>query len=135
MPYKILEHTADLRMKITGKTPKDLFAEALRGMMSFLKKSPGVSSRRVKRPVNVSAFEITALLVDFLSEALSLSQINKEIYDKVVFKKFSDNSLKAELVGLPVKDFDQEIKAVTYHEAEIKKTGKGEWSANLIFDI
>lgn len=135
MPYEILEHTGDLQMKITAKTREDLFSEALRGMMSFLKKVPGASGHRIKRTVSISSVDLTALLVDFLSEALALSQIHKEVYDKVTFKKFSRNSLEAELEGSLVKSFDEDIKAVTHHEAEVKESGKGQWSTNLIFDI
>ncbi|MEK7192164.1 MAG: archease, partial [Patescibacteria group bacterium] len=74
-------------------------------------------------------------LVDFLSEALALSHIHKEIYNKVIFRKFSPNSLEADLEGAPAEFFDEDIKAVTYHEADVKKDAKGNWSAAIIFDI
>jgi SHS2 domain-containing protein len=134
MPYKILEHTGDLKMEIIAESQEDLFSEALLGMMGFIKKLPYPSEHQTKREINVSSADLTSLLIDFLGEALALSNIHKEIYNKIIFKNFSDTSLKAELEGIPVESFDEDIKAVTYHGAEIKNS-EGKWSVNLIFDI
>lgn len=76
----------------------------------------------------MQSLDINSLLVDFLSEVLYQSQINKAVYHDVNFLKFSDPStgsrqaeLEAEILGDKVKSFDEDIKAVTYHELEIKK--------------
>lgn len=74
-------------------------------------------------------------MVDFLSEVLSLVEINKEVYTKVNFKKFSQNYLETELEGISVDSFDEDIKAVTYHEADVKRDKDGLWKTNLVFDI
>ncbi len=37
MPYTVLEHTADVRLLVEGRTLAELFAEALRGMMELMK--------------------------------------------------------------------------------------------------
>lgn len=134
MPYEIVKHTADLRMKVSGKTPEELFAEALRGMMFVLKEEGGGGEGR-KRTVVVQSADLTSLLVDFLNEALAQAQINREIYDRVVFKNFSETGLEAELEGTAADAFDEDIKAVTYHEADVKRNEKGEWETGLVFDI
>lgn len=136
MPYKFLKHTADLRMEIKGRTTEELFKEALSGMIAVLK-APGIKYQvsSVKRSVKVRSADKTALLVDFLNEALAQAQINKEIYTGVSFVKFSEHELEAELVGAPVESFAEDIKAVTYHEADVKENEKGEWEATLILDI
>ncbi len=134
MPYEIIKHTADLRMKVGGKTPEELFAEALRGMMGVLKEESEKGEKR-KRTIVVQSADRTSLLVDFLNEALAQAQINREIYDHVVFGRFSETALEAELEGAAVGAFDEDIKAVTYHEADVKRNEKGGWETMLIFDI
>jgi len=87
------------------------------------------------RTVTVYASDRTALLVDFLNEALSLAQIHKEVYLSVAFSTFSEIALEATLKGAKVDEFNEDIKAVTYHEADVRQNEKGEWETTLIFDI
>lgn len=156
MAFEILEHTADIRLLVKGKNLEELFKEALKGM-AFIQKSNIRNSMlagrqevsKNKRLIEIQSPDKTALLVDFLSEALVQSQINKEVYADVKFLEFSEINpeavpqnagrygarLKAEIYGNPVESFDEDIKAVTYHEAEIKQNEKGEWETMLIFDI
>lgn len=122
-------------MEVQGNSLEHLFREALRGMMSILKKEVPKIGTRITRSVKIESGDETALLVDFLNEALSLSHINGEIYTDLIFKNFSKTSLEAELIGAAAQVFDEDIKAVTYHEADVKQDSKGKWVTNLIFDI
>jgi len=135
MPYRFLEHTADVRMEVKGKDLKGLFSGAMAGMMAFLRPKVLGEIVGVKRQISLSSPDATALLVDFLGEVLRLSQTNKEAYHKAVFHKLSENSLEAELFGVPVESFEDDIKAVTYHEAKVAKNEKGEWQTLIVFDI
>ena len=74
------------------------------------------------------------LLIDFLNEALSLSQIHKEAYMVVRFSSFSETELEGELEGKPAV-FGEDIKAVTYHGAEIIKSNSGDYEIIILFDI
>lgn len=133
MSYRFLEHTGDVRMEATGATREELFTEALRGMFSYLK--PKLHEGEAKREVRVVSPDQTALLIDFLNEALRLSQTHKEAYREVKFQKLEEISLEAELHGNSVASFEDDIKAVTYHEADVRRDEKGEWIAKLVFDI
>lgn len=135
MSYEIIGHTADLRMKVSGNSPEELFDSAVKGMMAVLKKEKPAKGRVVRRQVKVNSINLTALLVDFLNEVLSLTEIHKEIYTKARFKKLEGKSILAELEGVAQESFDEDIKAVTYHEAQVKKNEKGEWETTLVFDI
>ncbi len=137
--YKILAHPADVKVQALGKTKEELFLNAMRGMSAVLK----VKSKKleVKRKISVKSLDLNALLVDFLSEVLYLSQVNKEVYDDVKFKKFSPSTssgqtiLEAELFGNKIESFGEDIKAVTYHGLEIKKNKKGLYETTVLFDI
>lgn len=137
MPYEILKHTADLRMRVWADTLERLFEDAAEGLMMLIKPS-AISNHQQptsKREISIEAADKTALLVDFLNEVLSLAQINKEIYTSIRFKNFLEITLEAELDGTPVDEFNEDIKAVTYHEADVKQNEKGEWETMLVFDV
>lgn len=135
MSYKFLEHTADLRMLVSGKNLKEIFFSALEGMFAFLKPAARIDSPLIKRKINLSAPDQTALLVDFLNEVLYLANVNKEYYDKIEFKKLKNTELSGKLLGRKIESFQDDIKAVTYHEAKIKKSNDGSWKTIVIFDI
>jgi len=131
--YEILEHTTDLKIRAFGKTKEELFLNMLRGM--FLGAGAKVQNKKsVPREIKIKSSDEQSLIVDFLSEALTLSDINNEAYLEVRFKKLIETELKAEIFGTPVKNFSTEIKAVTYHGVEIKKVGD-HWEATVLFDI
>ncbi len=148
-PYEILEHTADLRIRVIGKTKDELFRNALSGMMEYLKseKRKTKSAKQVKRKVKISSPDLNALLVDFLSEALTSADTHQEVYCEAEFinfprpvadavrKKEAGLFLEARFIGRKIERFDRDIKAVTYHRLNIQKNKEGLWEATIVFDI
>lgn len=135
MAYYFLEHTADIRMSVDGKTLEALFRDALLGLVKATKPSGKGSAQRVKRTIILDAPDITALLIDFLNRALIWIYTKHETYTDVKFQLLEDQSLRAELTGFIAKSFGEDIKAVTYHEADVKKTAQGGWATKIVFDI
>jgi SHS2 domain-containing protein len=133
MPYSFLEHTADVKMRVEDGTLPGLFEQALAGMFFFLR--PKKRAKEVTRHITLHAADNTALLVDFLNEALTLAQSNKEMYESVRFAKLIECELAAELQGHKVSAFVEDIKAATYHQATIERVPKVGWRAQIIFDI
>jgi len=132
--FELLEHTADFRIRAMGSSKEELFKNALAGMASVQKKDVLNKKAAVSRPVFIESIDLNALLVDFLSEVLSLSDSNQEVYMVIEFKEFTDTVIDAELKGISVDRFDEDIKAVTYHGADIHKVGD-ELEVTIIFDI
>ena len=137
MSITYVSHTADIRMLIFDKTLQGLFEQGVKGMNNILKekfceKTPNIDIRTL---VNVEASDTTNLLVDFLSDVLSSSYIEKSIYCEMKIIEFSGQKIKAELLGTKVEAFDEEIKAVTYHEADVIMNDYGLWETFVIFDI
>ncbi len=150
MAYEFTEHTSDIRMRVTGRTLDDLFRSALLGMMAAL--GPGSPIRGEgslgslpmsavsalsahPRRISFSANDATALLIDFLNEALGHVHAAREVYTGVRFESLSETELVAELCGYVTDAFDEDIKAVTYHEAHAKRTKDGGWETTIIFDL
>lgn len=133
--YEVLEHKADLKIRAFGKVKEELFLNALLGMAESMKPEAKKPPEEIKREIKIKSFDFPALLVDFLSEALYSSQVNREAYFNVKFKEFSDDKLTGELLGQKAERFDEDIKAVTYHELDVLQRKDGIWEATVLFDI
>lgn len=132
--YEILEHRADLKIRVFGKTKEELFLNAVLAMGDGLQ--PESRKQEAKsRKIKIKSDNFETLLVDFLSEVLYLIQVNKEIYTDVKFKKFSDTEIEAELSGEKIERFGEDIKAVTYHDLNVHQKEDSTWEATVLFDI
>ena len=132
--YEILEHKADLRIRVFSKTKEKLFQNALLVMTESMKPEIKKPGEEAKRRIEIKSIDSAALLVDFLNETLCLSQTNKEFYSRTDFDKFSDTELIGELFGQKVESFGEDIKAVTHHNLEITQNKDG-WEVAILFDI
>lgn len=144
MKYEILEHKADLKIRAFGKTKEELFLNMLLAMGESMKpelKAQSPRSRastlrgREKRKVKITSPDLNSLLVDFLSEILYLSQVNKEVFFEAKFKKFSENEIDGEIFGQKVERFGEDIKAVTYHGLNVQQKENKTWEATVLFDV
>lgn len=143
--FEILPHTADIKIRAYGKNKQELFCNALIGMFQAIHPiAPEciVENDRVvcatlpeRHDIHIKAFDTESLLVDFLSEALYLSDVHNEAYFDVIFHEFADADIKATLCGVKITGFEVvEIKAVTYHELVIQENNDV-WHADIVFDI
>ena len=132
MPYSVKPHTADIRLKLSGKSFAVLLEQSVMGLMKIL--AGKVSPTKVIRRVEVSATDKTCLLVDFLNEVLALAETNREQYSNVEIIELTDHKTTAKLTGTKVHNFTQDVKAVTYHEAEVIEDD-GMWKVNLVLDV
>jgi len=135
--YSYHSHTADVIMKVRADTVTKLFETAMCGMSNLLKNKlcEEWDKGAEEKNIFVQSVDITALLIDFLSEVLLESHINKTIYCKLNIIKQTDKEIEAVISGEKVDFFDEDIKAVTYHEAFVSQSGDKQWEANIIFDI
>ena len=173
MRYEVLEHPAELRICVYGKTLEELFsnaafalAEILKGDMNYTDEQKDVQKvyheRSRREIIKIESVDINSLLVDFLSEVLAKSQINKCMYEVAKIKinchperseaelrdlsknndeipRYARNDnekcfLQAELISHSIDKFDEDIKAVTYEDLDIKKID-GIWQTMIVFDI
>ncbi|MGE0206964.1 MAG: archease [Candidatus Babeliales bacterium] len=143
--FEQLPHTADLKIRVYGSSLQELFKHALIGMFQSIGPQSSACVRKddrlvcqelpVHHEVAIKASTKESLLVDFLSEALYLSDVHNEAYLDVAITDFNEHHIKATLYGIKIDRFDVvEIKAVTYHDLEIKHHDT-QWQADIVFDI
>lgn len=145
--YEILDHPAELRIRVFGKTKEELFRNAAEAMADILKSAPKLRIRpnAPNEKIRIKSTDLNTLLVDFLNAILAKSQINKAVYN-ISDLRFKDSEskkifLEAEIMSRPVERFSEDIKAVTYQDIDIKLITQGSllktklWQTDLVFDI
>lgn len=135
--FEILPHTADLRLKVTADSMNGIFKSALEGMSSIIKNNCfNVDANfTLTEKININSLDESALLIDFLSEILTLSHSKKAVYKIKNIEKLAPSEINAVIEGEILDGFDEDIKAVTFTEAEIKKSKNGIFETIIVFDI
>jgi len=136
-PYNTFDHTADLGLVIRGASEEDLFANAAYAVFDIITDLGRVEPRETRR-ILVEGDTPEDLLINFLREVLYLYNGERWLLKEMRVTRIGERVLEAEARG---ELFDgqkheicKEIKAVTYHQAQIHKTPDG-WTARVIFDV
>ena len=133
--YELIPHIADVRLRVEAATCEELFLDAMRGMFAVMHGRAGEGARTVRRRIAVEeSADLTYLLVDFLNEILQRAHVAREMFESAAFIRLTDESVEADVSGFAPAEFDEDVKAVTYHEAEVRHEN-GLWSTMLVFDI
>lgn len=132
MGFEEISHTADWSARIWAEDLPSLFVEAARAMNSLSGTVIG-KGPRVKQTFEVEAPDVESLLVAFLSELLYHQEQENLAFD-VFDLRIAGERLKAGMEGAQMATGEKAIKAVTYHNLKIKKTGDG-LEVTIVFDV
>jgi SHS2 domain-containing protein len=140
MKYKILEHIADLKIKVWGKDLPELFKNAVAAMYQAMAGKSEIRSTKSETNsksqilnFKLAAQDYESLLVNFLNELLYLSDVENGAY-QVLDLEIRNLSLKAKLCSYPLPPLEVEIKGATYHNLKIKKINNL-YETIIVFDI
>lgn len=142
--YTIVDHTADIGIKVWGKTLRALFIEAAKDMVSLV-----INAERVfvttNESVYIEAENYEELLFHWLKEILFVMNHKGMVFKQfhIEMDNFSESNInmyfiKGLLGGEPVDikrhEICREIKAITRHDFYLKKRGPW-WETNILFDV
>lgn len=145
IPYRELEHTADVGLEIYGNTIDELFIHAVKGLFHLISpnlesnvaKETGLPAKGKRLPViELSTSTQEELLVHWLNEFIYNFFVKDMIPEIIKIKSLTGRNLRAEIGftkfsrGMPV----MEIKAATYHSVSVKRIN-GKYQARVIFDV
>ena len=138
--FEIIDHTADIGIVAYGKTKREVFINASKGMFEIIAGEDRDLKENFYAKIKLEAKSLEDLLIAWLNELLYISEVKLVILNKFKIKELSDVQIKAEVGGTKINHLSirikREVKAVTYHGLEIKKDEEsGLWSAQVIFDI
>lgn len=135
--YELIEHTADIGIRVSGKTKEDIFASAACAMFDIMGVSRAIDSK-VQHSLTIEGASTEELLVCFLNELIYLFMSKKFLPAKFRIVKMNNRSLVVLISGEKFNSkrhrLKTEIKAATYHNLKVKKTTTG-YQAEVIFDL
>lgn len=127
--YRLIEHTADIGIKIEAANLKSLFKGSALAMFDIIaqkKKSDPKAPILKKIKIKQNAGDLGELFINWLNELLSLSSAKGLIFSDVRINKLNGNNLEAEVSGIAMSKYkvNMEIKAATYHQLKLEETKK-----------
>lgn len=130
--YREIEHTADWMLEVWGASLAELLEQAARGMYALAEVEIKEGDRSAVN-FELRGRDPEILIVRFLSELLYYGE-----RDNIAFDTFdlalSGDVLQARLGGAEIVSIKKEIKAVTYHNLEVKQNPRG-LEARIVFDV
>jgi SHS2 domain-containing protein len=135
---EILDHTADLAIRIHAETTEELFRLGAAAVYQLIGRP--IPSEGGPKPYSLALKANTAeeLFHDWLAEILFWFQVRQIIFESFDFAVLDAGHLKATAQGRKLdvenSEIHVEIKAVTYHNLHIERSADG-LTATVIFDI
>lgn len=130
--FREIRHTADWALEVWAPDYPQLFARAAEGMY-WLMQASLINGPRIERALALEAGDTEDLLVSFLSELLYLGESEGIGFDRFELT-IGESNLEATLQGAPLAEIKKEIKAVTYHNLEVRWTGQV-FEVTIVFDV
>ena len=135
--FEILDHTADIGIVVHGQNLKALFENAGEAFFHIITDLRKVR-RRVEKRIDIKGESLDRLMVDWLSELLYLHDVESLLFKGFKVDSVGEGGLKAIVKGEPFQEgvhvIKTEVKAVTYHQIEVRQEN-GRWRAQVILDL
>lgn len=130
--YKEIQHTADWALQVWAPDLTGLLHQAALGMIALMgaRLSP---EGRLERTLMVNASDNEGLLVAFLNSVLYEMELDSIGFDRFDLK-LDGLQLEARLAGAPLLELQKSIKAVTFHNLEIRPVEAG-LETTIVFDV
>lgn len=142
--FEFFEHTADVGIRVQGATLESALAEAGRALFSLI-----VENLDAVRPAESVLVQVPAqgcdtliddldyLLFDWLSALLQEFEASRRVFCEFDVR-VSPGGITAECRGEPLDEerhrLGHEVKAITYHELEFRRTADG-YAGQVIVDV
>jgi SHS2 domain-containing protein len=137
--FEMVPEAVGVRMHVRGKTCRELFRNALEGVAAYMKPDAAALSknqRLEKEEISIETVDLNSLLVDFLSGVIAHADIKGAVFTGITFKKFGENFLSGELVGIATDGSEHEIRAISYSDIDIRKNSEtGLYEASLVLEV
>jgi len=137
MKFKFLEHTADQYIEAYGKTLEEAFENCALGLEETMTDTSKVKPK-IEKKIEIEAEDDKALLFDFLTQFLIFHDAENMLFSEIKVHKIEEGKLKATAKG---EEYDPKrheskthVKAITYHEMDIKKE-KDKYIVRVLVDI
>jgi SHS2 domain-containing protein len=135
--YEQFSHTADIGVRVYGRTLKELFENAAFAMFDIIADLEGLKGEIVQ-DLELTAPNSEELLIAWLDELLYNFYTKHVIFYKFEVSELEKDFMRAKAYGRAVSDnpnrLKTEIKAATYYNLKIRKTDDY-YEVDIVFDV
>lgn len=131
--FKEIEHTADIAIRVWGRDLAELFSNAAYGMACQIA-DPETVERTIKRSIELDAYDTETLLVSWLEELLYVHERDDCVFIDFEILEITPTRLRATAQGGAAQERRRYIKAVTFSNLEIVRTGE-RYETTVVFDV
>jgi SHS2 domain-containing protein len=134
MTWRLLDHTADLRIEGRGPTREAALEALCEGLIHEL--GGGVRPTQSRR-LSYSGVDLTDTVVGLLGELLWTANGERWLASSCLVVWLTETGAEMSCEGAPLESGRArftEIKAATYHDFEFVEEG-GEWAVRVVFDV
>lgn len=133
MGYELIDHTADMGVRVRAKDLSSLFRDAALALVHITGASSTGACEAAR--VSVEGIDREDLLVRWLQELLYLIEARHMRISDIRIARLLETGLEADVSGVREETpLAQEIKAITYHHLDIEYDGAF-FEATVIFDV
>jgi SHS2 domain-containing protein len=134
VPYRQIEHTADLALEIEAEDEEALLREAARALVELLTEGAELDGAE-ERLVQLEALDAEDRLVRWLNEVLVLAAMDGFLAAEAEVQLDGDTGLRASIRGRVAPELLRgELKSVTYHDLLLRHGPRG-CRARVVIDV
>lgn len=138
-PFEVLEHTADIGLRVWGGSLEEVFANAALGLAEILGRRAEGSADGSPVAVRVTSTDLEALLVEWLNEILFELEHRDVCLAGARVREVragEEPAVEGELLVLECPEVPEgtEVKAATYHQLSVRAEDGG-YRATVYFDV
>lgn len=131
---ELLEHTAEVRVRVRASSLGELAAEAGRAVARIELAGEPPPADGYARVLEVRAPDPEALLVDWLNELIFLAEAERWIATDFAVEVATDTELRMRVRGAQVERAPARIKAATFHGLKVAAVAGGV-QAEIVLDV
>ena len=131
--FEEVEHTADVALRVWGRDLKELFVNAARGM-AWLLADPETVEPTTEVSLDLEGFDAETLLVTWLGELLYYNETEGLVFTEFDLREVTPTHLRGIARGGVPGETRRHIKAVTFHDLNIRSTDRG-LETTIVFDV
>lgn len=135
--YELVDHTADIGLRVWGPTAEEVFEEAGRALFSLVCDPQDIAELETV-DVEIDGEGMDLLLVAWLNELLAIFEARRMVLSGFEVQRLEEQRLVARVGGEPL---DRErhvvcggVKAATLHDLRLSRRGDG-WEGFVLLDV
>lgn len=124
-PFELVTYGQAVQMQSSGKTLSELFCNTAYGMFSALAGDGPREGKPFDEQISVYSIDEETLMIDWLSKLYELALIENVYINNITISSLADGQLTAQVKGLRVAGFDNDLGEVSLDDFTINETAQG----------